>query len=177
VLTLRHRVSDHPAFDQVVAAAAVGVYLTLHYTGVHLVVFPDWASITTFHQTLVEAAAGLFGLVFAAIAILRALGPGRRLNHLQRNLNAPMTRNFKAVIAALGLATFIAIAAMAFDTPAGHPTIARAATAWAVAIVSVRMIRLVWVFGLVLDLSDRDSESGGSSSVTPISTQRRQVGS
>lgn len=169
-------VSDHPWVDHLPALAALGAYLGMHAAGVHLIVFPDWSAVSAFHQTLVEAAAGLFGLVFAAVAILRAIGPGRRLDHLQQRLSAPMTRNLRSVINALGLATVVTIAAMALDTPAGHSTIARAATVWVVTLAVTRMVRLVWVFGLVLDLSDRDSGSGDSSSVTPITSQRRQVG-
>lgn len=164
---VRDIVSDHPAVDQIPAVAALGIYLGQHAAGAHLVRFPDWPTITTFHQTLLEAVAALFGIVFTAVAILRALGPGARLNHLRRRLSRQATQNLMSVVTALGIATLVCVVAMALDTSTGRPTFARAITVWALALVVVRMVRLVWYFSLVLDLSDRDAETAATEAGDP----------
>lgn len=170
------KVSNNPAYDHLAALAALGLYLGLHFSGLHALSFTDWGSVTSFHQTLVEVAAGLFAIVFAAVAILRGFGGGRRIDHLQSRLARPLTNNLKAVIRALGIATAVTIVAMPLDSPSGHSTVARAATVWVVALAGVRMVRLIWVFSLVLDLGDRDVESRDRQALNPTHRPSQRAG-
>ncbi|HET9060522.1 MAG TPA: hypothetical protein VFN61_11420, partial [Acidimicrobiales bacterium] len=136
------KISNQPAYDHIAGFAALGLYLGLHFSGLHALSFTDWGAVTALHQTLLEAAAGLFGIVFAAVAILRGFGGGRRIDHLQSRLARPLTTNLKAVIRSLGLATAVTIITMPLDGPTGHATVARGATVWVVAFAGVRMVRL-----------------------------------
>jgi len=168
--------SDSPAVDQIPAAAALVAYLLLRSTGAHILHF-DQAGLTAYYQTLVGVAAGLFGLVFAAVAILRSQQGGRRLNAVRAHHGRSVTANLMAAIRTLGVATLITILAMALDQPGGHRTLARAATVWVLTLGVVRVVRLLWVFSLVLDLSDRDAEeerSAGQVASIRVNPERLQ---
>lgn len=159
-MNVKGTISNRPSVDYTPAALALAAYLALHSAGYQLLkLSQDWSGTISLHQTLVEVSAGLFGLVFTAVAVLRALGRGRRLDHLQMRLSRELARNLNSVIRGLGLCTLVTVVAMSLDTSVGHPLIARAATVAVVALAIARIVRLLWVFNLVLGLSDRDAET------------------
>src|SRR5205823_3384765 len=121
----------------------------------------DQSTLNGAYQTAIGVTAGLFGFALATVSILRTRDGGRRLQALRDSHGPAVTRNLMAGIRALGLATLALFLAFVLDQPLGHRTIARALAAAALSLAVVRLVRLLWLVGLVLDLSDRDLEETG----------------
>ena len=153
--TVRDWVSDHPATDQLTAAALTGLYLVLHFTGVGHPTVPP-ATAASYDLVLGPTAAGLAGLVFAAVAIIRSLDPGRRLQRLQELHGRRVTRSMMSVIKALAATAGVFFVCALLEQPSGHPLIARSAGVYAFMLGGCRLARMVWIFGLLLGVNDAD---------------------
>jgi hypothetical protein len=153
-------VSDHPVADACGAVLLTGAYW--HWLG-----GPNHSVLATLsqderfvaYQTAAGVTVALFGLVFTAIAILTALTPGRRLRAIQVGAGRRVTATFLSVLRALGFAALVYVADIGLDQPRGHPAVARAAAYLAFALASFRVVRLMWIFGVVLRLRDADVEA------------------
>jgi hypothetical protein len=116
----------------------------------------DSATALIIYQTLAGVGAALLALVFAAIAIIRALDPGRRLSKLNLQHGKRITGSMKSVIRGLGIATGLAIVAMVLNQPGWVEVLARSMAIFAFTLGAARIARLAWVFGLILDVNDGD---------------------
>lgn len=147
--------SDHPAVDLPAAAA-----LTIAYwwgTSPH-----DALSVMTMdrrfivYQTLAGVAAGLFGLVFTAVAILRGLSGGLLLRALVRQRGKEVTNVLASTIRALGVSAFVTVAALATDNKFSAVEPWWWAIYFCALLSTIRLGRMTWLFGLLLRLHDAD---------------------
>ncbi len=151
-------VADHPGTDWAAAALAMGAYLVFHYSGwSHPHVAP--AASTLIYQTLTLVGAALLGLVFTAVAVVRTLDPGKRLGKLQAVHGSRITRSMMAVIRGLGVATLLLGIDMVLDQPGGYTGLARSLAVLGGAIMTLSMVRLSWLFGLILGIHDADQRA------------------
>lgn len=179
--SVRTWISEHPSADLVVSVSVAFAYLLGHVEDLPRPTV-DNATALIIYQTLAGVGAALLALVFAAIAIIRALDPGRRLTRLNLQHGQKMTSSMKAVIRGLGVATGLAIVAMALNESGWTEVLARAMVVFAAALGASRMTRLAWVFGLILDVNDGDlvgqSRADDPALQAPLNlrTERRAAG-
>ena len=162
----KRTVSEHPAADYFAGIVLAGGYLIAHYAGISRPQISQATSLLIY-QTLAGIAAALLGLVFAAVAIIRALDPGRRLRILQQRYGSAITASMMAVIRGLGLATALTLLAMFLDQPGGLPVLARALALFAVGLGAARITRLAWIFSLILDVNDEDARRAARKDMKP----------
>lgn len=171
---MKQLAAEKPSSDHFVGALLAGGYLLFHFDNIGR---PHLSQATTLivYQTLVGIGAALLGLVFAAIAIIRALDPGRRLAVLQAQHGRRITEAMKAVIRGLGLATLATLLAMLLDQPNGAPIAARALALFAVGLGAARMTRLAWIFSLMLDVNDSDARLEAHDKAEPLPINRKSA--
>jgi len=176
---VRKFASDEPAFDQLAGVVLAGGFLIAHFAGIrrpHV----SQATALVVYLTLAAIAAGLLGIVFAAIAIIRSLDAGGRLAILRAERGASIDKAMRAAIKGLGVATLLCLLATFLDEPGGVPVLARALALWAVGLASARVTRLAWLFGLILNVNDADqrrrANEGAASPTLQLAPERRASG-
>lgn len=155
-----HRVRDlwgeRPIVDWLVAAALVGGhFLYCHFTQGE----PLFSPISTdrrkdVYTTTASASALIGGFGTAAISQY-ATANGRRMLEIRRRFGVSLRRNWSSVLSAMLVVTATCLVALIVDT-GKKPGV----TGWVIEFVlllgSLRSVRLIWLFGMLIDVADQD---------------------
>jgi hypothetical protein len=149
--------SDSPVVDHLFAVAITVAYVRFtRHEGLDVLDQDNRAGV---YLGLAGLAGGLLGLVFAAVAILRGLSNGVLLRRVRELHGRRITGTMSAALRALGLATVILVVGMLLDHPDGHPAVARRMAYFGLALGAIRMLRLGWVFNIILKINDADLDA------------------
>ena len=156
---LRNLWSEVPVLDTCLAVLLAGGYgwLRVRHQSDVLSTLTDEARQAAY-GTLAGVAGGIFALIFAAISIFLGLGSGERIRALRGQYGDLITRTMFAMIRALGLVTAVALVAVVADQPGPLDLWVRGCVYLAFAAGVLRSVRLVWLFGRILAIDQRDKE-------------------
>lgn len=153
---VRNLWGERPGVDWLTAAALLIAHLTYcHVTDAE----PLFASIASdrrkdIYTTAASASALIGGFGTAAISQY-ATASGRRMLELRRRFGESLRRNWSGTLSAMLIVTAVCLLALIFDTDKrpGH-------TSWVVECAlflgALRAARLVWLFGMLIDVADQD---------------------
>jgi hypothetical protein len=153
--------SESPGLDTAAAITIAGGYGWLRVRhGIDVLSTLDEEARRASYGVLAGVAGGIFALIFAAISIFLGLASGERIRVLRVRHGDLITRTMFAMIRALGLVTLVALVAVVGDQPGPLDLWVRWCVYLAFVIGTLRSIRLVWLFGTILAIDQRDKERG-----------------
>lgn len=153
--------SESPGVDVAMAIAIAGAYGWLRVRhGIDVLSTLEHEARRASYGVLAGVAGGIFALIFAAISIFLGLASGERIRSLRMHHGDLITRTMFAMIRALGLVTLVALVAVVADQPGPLDLWVRWCVYLAFLIGTLRSIRLVWLFGMILKIDQRDKERG-----------------
>jgi hypothetical protein len=147
---------ERPAVDWITAATLVGGHLLYCYLAKS---DPLFAPISEdrrkdIYTTTASASALIGGFGTAAISQY-ATANGRRMLEIRRRFGASLRRNWSSILSAMLIVTAACLVALIIDT---HKK--PGATGWAIefalALAALRSVRLLWLFGMLIDVADQD---------------------
>jgi hypothetical protein len=151
--------SESPGLDTAAAIAIAAAYGWLRVRhGLDVLSTLDEEARRASYGVLAGVAGGIFALIFAAVSIFLGLASGERIRALRVQHGDLITRTMFATIRALGLVTLVALVAVVGDQPGSLDLWVRWFVYVAFAVGVLRSVRLVWLFGRILAIDQRDKE-------------------
>ncbi|MYX24919.1 MULTISPECIES: hypothetical protein [unclassified Streptomyces] len=150
--------THHPAVDFALTALPVGVLAATQ--GHHILADHDADQRMNIYATVASVAAIVGGFGTAAISQY-ATSAGRRMTILRQMYGVHLRRNWVGLLTSMLLVSFGCLAVMMSDT---DKTIGLGGwiTEYLIFFGAVRSLRLIWLFRLLIDVSDHDAENPNS---------------
>lgn len=153
---VRNLWSERPALDWIVAATVIGTHLLYCYTTNG---DPFHSSLETDRRkdiyTTVASASALIGGFGTAAISQYATANGRRMLEIRRRFGRSLRKNWSSILTSMLVVTASCIVALIMDTQKRPGNIA-----WLVEFTLIlgasRAVRLVWLFGMLIDVADQD---------------------
>lgn len=156
---LRGLWSESPGLDVAAGIAVVGTYGWLQVRhGTDVLSTLDEDARRASYSALAGVAGGVFALIFAAVSIFLGLASGERIRILRTHHGDLITRTMFSAIRALGVVTLVALVAIVGDQPGELDLWVRSSVYLAFVVGVLRSVRLVWLFGRILLIDQRDKE-------------------
>ncbi|MEU4834109.1 hypothetical protein [Streptosporangium sp. NPDC023615] len=154
---------EHPIIDVAIAAALIGSHLTVVLKYEHGDVI-GWIKAENRHELYGIGAAVIaiiFGFAAAAVSHY-ATASGSRAHHAKAEFGAILRRQWMGTLVLPGLSAFACLLALALDlAEGGGPTIARWIFESAVILSLIKFIRAMYLFQVMLDVTDLDGIDQG----------------
>ncbi|GGU20751.1 hypothetical protein GCM10010259_08760 [Streptomyces daghestanicus] len=123
------------------------------------------------YTTAASASALIGGFGTAAISQY-ATASGRRMLEIRRRFGTSLRRNWSGILSSMLVITAVCLLALIFDT-AKNPGLTGWLVEAALLLGTLRAVRLVWLFGMLIDVADQDvTEPRRSPAVTIPRTRR-----
>jgi hypothetical protein len=155
-----HRVRDlwgeRPIVDWLVAAVLVGGHiLYCHFTQAE----SFFSTISTdrrkdVYTTTASASALIGGFGTAAISQY-ATANGRRMLEIRRRFGVSLRKNWSSILSAMLIVTAACLFTLMVDT-GKKPGVAGWAIEFVLLLGALRSVRLLWLFGMLIDVADQD---------------------
>lgn len=155
-----HRIRDlwgeRPAADWFAAVTLVGGHLLYcHVTKNEPLFNPISEDRRKDIYTTAASASALIGGFGTAAISQYATANGRRMLEIRRRFGASLRRNWSSVLSAMLIVTATCLLALIIDTHKGPGAIGWAIE-FALTLGTLRSIRLLWLFGMLIDVADQD---------------------
>ncbi|MEU7345703.1 hypothetical protein ABZ778_17590 [Streptomyces bacillaris] len=164
---------ERPGIDWLMAVALLlGHLIYCHVTHTEAL----FASITPdrrkdIYTTAASASALIGGFGTAAISQY-ATASGRRMLELRRRFGVSLRRNWGGILSSMLVVTAICLLALIFDTDK-HPGYMGWLVESALLLGAFRAARLIWLFGMLIDVADQDVTEPRRSPAVAIPQTRR----
>ncbi|TXL86896.1 hypothetical protein [Streptomyces sp. IB2014 016-6] len=123
------------------------------------------------YTTAASASALIGGFGTAAISQY-ATANGRRMLELRRRFGVSLRRNWSGILSAMLVVTAVCLLALIFDTDKKPGNIGWLAES-ALVLGALRATRLIWLFGMLIDVADQDVTEPRRSPAVAIPLTRR----
>lgn len=164
---------ERPVVDWLMAVALFAGHLTYcHVTNTD----PLFASIPPdrrkdIYTTAASASALIGGFGTAAISQY-ATANGRRMLEIRRRFGSSLRRNWGGILSAMLIVTAVCLLALILDT-GKKPGSAGWLVETALSLGALRAARLIWLFGMLIDVADQDVTEPRRSPAVAIPRTRR----
>ncbi|MFJ4090170.1 hypothetical protein ACIPYS_01195 [Kitasatospora sp. NPDC089913] len=154
--SLVDRWSEAPWWDYAFSTALVAIHLTT----VQALHWGDWLSWLessqriTVYGTAASIVSAIGGLSAIAISIYSTAG-GARARSIRQHYPIELRRNFKGLLVGIAIACGLFLLAQALDIKS-DPRFARFIFEFGTLLAIFRFIRLIWLFGAMMEVSDND---------------------
>lgn len=169
-------IAEKPILDSLVAVLVSAGYALIEvrsHSDFLTTLGPEGRAV--FYQTASGVAAGLFAVVFTAVAIVLAVTPGPRLSAMLNTHPAFFRHSLHVVVRSLAAATGTITLAGALDQPGSLDQWVRTVVVTAVVIILFRIARLIWLFGRLLTLIVNDVSQPNATEVPRTFPTGRQA--
>lgn len=161
--------SHHPTVDFALTAACVGVLALVQ--GHHIMAGHDADQRMNIYATVASVAAIVGGFGTAAISQY-ATSSGQRMTILRQMFGVHLRRNWVGLLTSMLLVSFGCLAVMISDTKKDIGLGGWLAE-YLIFFGAIRSLRLVWLFRLLIDVSDHDAGSPAGDSTVRVNRINR----
>ncbi|MDT0469655.1 hypothetical protein [Streptomyces gibsoniae] len=165
--------SRRPGIDWLAAAVLlIGHLIYCHLTKTDPLFTPIEPDRRKDIYTTAASASALIGGFGTAAISQYATASGRRMLEIRRRFGTSLRRNWAGILSSMLIVTAVCLLALIFDTH-NNPGI----TGWAIELVfllgTLRSARLIWLFGMLIDVADQDVIEPRRSPAVAIPQSRR----